>query len=74
MYYSKRDRRINYLSRQNTKFSNVILREMESNNPNHKVIDNCFAAIEINQTKMWKYVKQNVMRNRAISKKRKTKK
>lgn len=69
MSYTRRDRRINYLSNKNSKYANIISNELENDCPNSNVLDNCFNFIELNQSKIAILIHKNVIRCRQISRK-----
>ena len=68
--YSKRDRRIKYLSKQNSKLLSIINNEIIRGNSNEKLIDECLDAVKVNQNKMEKLVGQNVVHSRINYKKK----
>lgn len=71
--YSKRDRRIKYLSKQNSKLLSIINDEIIRGNSNEKLIDECLDAVKVNQNKMEKLVGQNVVHSRINYKKKHSK-
>lgn len=71
--YSQRDRRIKYLSKQNSKLLSIINNEIIRGNSNEKLIDECLDAVKVNQNKMEKLVGQNVVHSRINYKKKHSK-
>lgn len=71
--YSQRDRRIKYLSKQNSKILSIINNEIIRGNSNEKLIDECLDIVEENQKKMEKLVGQNVVHSRINYKKKHSK-
>ena len=71
--YSKRDRRIKYLSKQNSKLLSIINNEIIRGNSNEKLIDECLDAVKVNQNKLEKLVGQNVVHSRINYKKKHSK-
>lgn len=71
--YSQRDRRIKYLSKQNSKILSIINNEIIRGNSNEKLIEECLDIMEENQKKMEKLVGQNVVHSRINYKKKHSK-
>ncbi|MGM9971050.1 MAG: hypothetical protein ACI35W_01410 [Anaeroplasmataceae bacterium] len=69
MYYSRKNRIIDYLSKVNLKHVINLRKEVESNNPDDNKIDYLVSVIEINIDKMTKLQQQILVNSRLRSNK-----
>ena len=71
MSYNRKDYKVNHLRQMNVRESKKITNELQKSNPNHNVINGCFANIKKNQNQITKLIRQQRVRNYYVSQKRK---
>ena len=71
MTYSRRDRKISYLAKKDVKIAKKIAKELQSEKPNHAVIESYFQQSRIIQSNIKGLIRRNIIHYSNYSRKKK---